>query len=148
MAGKSAPKATRKKIADWGQKLLQGFKPIEAGLFGLGGYYLGDVLNSTGLPSLLYDTVPIYKNWIDRGFSSGVPNAQVTFNYGGGQAITKVAGVGTFAAVLAKAAKSGLSPKALNSTLPFSIGAMLDGPLGGADAGVAGVSTGGDRWSA
>lgn len=105
-------------------QLLEGAKPIEMGLFALGGYYLGDVLNQTGLPQYAYDNIPAYKAWVDAGYK----NNPDTFSNGGGQAVTKVAGVAAFADVLRRAAKSGLKPKLLNSELPFAIGAMLDGP--------------------
>lgn len=131
MAGKAnaknKPNAVRRTM-DWGAKMLQGFKPIEAALFGLGGYYLGDVLDATGLTSYLRSKIPAYNDWVNAGYSSGAPNAHDMFGNGGGPAITKLAGVGTFVATLAKAAKSGLTPKAMNSSLAFSIGAMLDGP--------------------
>jgi len=105
-------------------QLLEGAKPIEMGLFALGGYYLGDVLNQTGIPQYLYDNVPDYQAWVNSGYKT----YPATFSDGGGKAITKVAGVGAFVDALRRASKSGLKPKLLNSELPFALGAMFDGP--------------------
>lgn len=121
-------------------QLLEGAKPIEMGLFALGGYYLGDVLNQTGLPSYAYDNIPAYKAWVDAGYNSGAPNAQEVFGSGGGKAVTKVAGAAAFFDTLRRAAKTGLKPKLLNSELPFALGAMFDGPGDG------GSTSSSGRW--
>jgi hypothetical protein len=117
-------------------------KPLEMALFGAGGYYLGGVLNSTGIPTFLYNHVPLYKQYVDEGYGQ-TANGSTVFADGGGVAVTKTAGVATFLYALAKSAKSGLSGKTLNTLLPFSLGAMLDGP---SNDGTSGSSPSGDRW--
>lgn len=94
------------------------------GLFGLGGYYLGDALNQTGVPQYLYDNSPAYKGWVDAGYSR-FPG---TFGDGGGKGIVKVAGVATLADSLRRSAKGSIPKGVLNAELPFSLGAMLDAP--------------------
>jgi len=105
------------------EKLLDRVKPIEMGLFGLGGYYMGKVLDQTGLAQLANTKGPHWVNeWVNSGIAAGAKTPGTVFN--------KSAGLATFAACIADSAahKGNLSSGVLNAALPYSLGAMFDGP--------------------
>lgn len=112
---------------------LDGVKPVEALLFGAGGYFLGPVLNATGLPGWLYARSGAYRQLVDASYAVSPSTGEA----GGGRLITKLAGAGILAYDVGKAATGkAITTGDKNVLLPFAIGAMADpdtaaGPGGG-----------------
>lgn len=130
-AASPAPRRTYRERArsffGGGKSFLEGFKPLEMLLFGVGGYELGNVLTDSGITATLYHMYPQYQNFADNlwGMFNGGQPAQGW----GAYAIAKGTGLAGFVATMTKAAsKGGLTGGWKNAILPFSVGAMLDPP--------------------
>jgi len=131
--GKNNKPSVRSRIKSGTDRFLAGAKPLEMGLFGLGGYYSGTVLNRTGLPHLLYTRGGLYRQWIDAAWSinGGGSNPNNPAGMGGGQVIAKTSGLAAFFYELARVGTGkSLGSAGENAILPFALGAMLDGPEG------------------
>jgi hypothetical protein len=111
--------------------------PLQMALFAGGGYFLSSVLASTGIPQYLYQKFPQYQAFANA--TGDIPGG----NDWGAKPIVKGAGVAAFLKTLYDSRKGKLSEGNLNATLPFALGAMLDGP---GDSGPQGGGGSSGRW--
>lgn len=109
---------------------------LEALFFGLFGYLLGPALTNLGLPQALAARSPTYANLVDSLYTATGRTSTSPWQAWGASGWVKVGGLGLFGKALYDYHKSGrLSNSALNSTIPFALGAMFDPPGGGEAAG-------------
>jgi hypothetical protein len=129
-----APRAPRRRSRSGGggmfrrttSSLKQTFakaNPLQMALFAGGGYFLGQVLESTGLPQWLYNTFPAYQQYANATNMGGPVG-----NRFGATSIVKTGGVALFLKTLYESRKGSISAGSLNTQLPFALGAMFDGP--------------------
>lgn len=97
----------------------------EAVLFGTAGYFVGPVLDATGIGGVLHDKFPSTigrmgdQMWQQSGGTKGT-----------GEAISKATGLGLLAYEANEARQHKLSRAEKSSTLPLALGMLIDGPEG------------------